>query len=66
MISVFEMMENIVGKGENAGQEEFLLFSHCFEKSSAEFVKTWECVVIGIVWLRANISVTHTDPGQPA
>ena len=27
-------VENIVGKGENAGYQRFLLFSQCFQKSS--------------------------------
>ena len=26
--------ENIVGKGENAGYQHFLLFPHCFQKAS--------------------------------
>ena len=28
--SVFDRVENIVGKGENAGYQHFLLFSQCF------------------------------------
>ena len=31
MISVFYMVENIVGKGENAGYQHFLLFPRCFQ-----------------------------------
>ena len=34
IISVFERVENIVGKGENAGYQHFLLFLQCFEKAS--------------------------------
>ena len=30
-ISVFERVENIVGKGENAGYQNFFLFSQCFQ-----------------------------------
>ena len=30
MISVFDRVENNVGKGENAGNQHFLLFPHCF------------------------------------
>ena len=30
MISVFHMTENIVGNGENAGYQHFLLFPQCF------------------------------------
>ena len=29
-----EMVENIVGKGENAGYQHFLLFPQCFQKAS--------------------------------
>ena len=32
MISVCERVENIVGKGENAGHQHFLLFPLCFQK----------------------------------
>ena len=30
---VFDRVENIVGKGENAGYQQFLLFPQCFQKS---------------------------------
>ena len=33
-ISVFDRVENIVGKGENAGYQHFLLFPQCFQKAS--------------------------------
>ena len=32
LISVFDRVENIVGKGENAGYQHFLLFPPCFQK----------------------------------
>ena len=32
MIFVFARVENIVGKGENAGYQHFLLFPQCFQK----------------------------------
>ena len=32
MISVSDVQENIVGKGENAGYQHFLLFPQCFQK----------------------------------
>ena len=32
MISVFNRIENIVGEGENAGYQHFLLFPQCFRK----------------------------------
>ena len=31
---VFGRVENIVGKGENAGYHHFLLFPQCFQKAS--------------------------------
>ena len=34
IISVFDRVENIVGKGENAGCQHFLLFPRCCEKAS--------------------------------
>ena len=33
MISVFDRVANIVGKGENAGYQHFLLFPQCFRKA---------------------------------
>ena len=33
-ISESERLENIVGKGENAGYQHFLLFPQCFQKPS--------------------------------
>ena len=41
MISVHDRVENIVGKGENAGYQYFLLFPQCFQP--------------GIVWERVKI-----------
>ena len=35
MVSVFDKVENIVGKGENAGYQHFLLFPQCFQKVSS-------------------------------
>ena len=31
----FGRVENIVGKGENAGYQHFLLFPQCFQKASS-------------------------------
>ena len=45
MISVFDRVENIVGKGENAGYLRFLLFPQCFQKAS--FL---ESIKVEIVW----------------
>ena len=33
LISVFDRVENIVGKGDNAGYQHFLLFPQCFVKA---------------------------------
>ena len=36
---IFERVENILEKGENAGYQDFLLFQKCFQKPpSSEFV----------------------------
>ena len=38
---VFDMVENIVGKGENAGYQHFLFFPQCFQKAwFSELLKT--------------------------
>ena len=34
MISLSDRVDNIMGKGENAGHQHFLLFSQCFQKAS--------------------------------
>ena len=39
------MEENIVGKGENAGNQHFLLFPQCFQK--AYFI---DVLKVGVVW----------------
>ena len=36
MISVADRVENMVGKGENAGNQHFLLFPQCFQKTRDE------------------------------
>ena len=33
MNSVFDWVETIMGKGENAGYQHFLLFQKCFQKA---------------------------------
>ena len=42
---VLVKVENIVGKGENAGNQHFLLFPQCFQKASSS-----ELLKVGIVW----------------
>ena len=48
IISVFDRVENIVGKGDNAGYQQFLLFPQYFEKASfpdsSKGVIVWEWV----------------------
>ena len=48
IISAFDRVENIVGKGENAGYQHFLLFSQCFQRASfpdvSKGVIVWEWV----------------------
>ena len=46
MTSVSDRVENIVGKGESAGYQHFLLFQQCFQKISFfRVVKTQDYVV---------------------
>ena len=42
---VLGRVENIVGIGENAGYQHFLLFPQCFQKASFQ-----EWLKVGIVW----------------
>ena len=42
---ILERVENIVGKGENAGYRHFLLFPQCFQKPSYT-----GSLKVGIVW----------------
>ena len=35
MISVFYLVDDIVGKGDDAGYQHFLLFPQCFQKTSS-------------------------------
>ena len=41
-VFLYDRVENIVGKGENAGYQHFLLFSQCFPKPSS--------LNVGVVW----------------
>ena len=45
MISLSDMVENIVGKGENAGYQHFLLCPQCFQMPSLSGLLT-----VWIVW----------------
>ena len=45
VISVFDRVENVVGKGENAGFQHFLLNPQCFQKATFPgSLKVW------VVW----------------
>ena len=48
IISLFDRVENNVGKGENEGYQHFLLFPQCFQKVSfpeaSKGVIVWEWV----------------------
>ena len=56
IISVFDSVANIVGKGENAGYQHFLLFPQCFEKASipdtSKSVTVWE-------WVNTELNTTN-------
>ena len=45
MIFVFDMLENIVGKGGNAAYQHFLLFLQCLQKAFYS-----GSLKVGIVW----------------
>ena len=46
MIPVSDRVENSVGKEENAGYQDFLLFPQCFQKASfSRVVRRRDCVV---------------------
>ena len=45
IIFVFDRVENIVGKGENAGYQHFLLFPQGFQRAFC-----LESIRVGIVW----------------
>ena len=54
MIYVLDRVENIVGKGENAGYQHFLLSEQSFQKPSCP-----RSLKVGIVWERGNQRVTQ-------
>ena len=45
MISLPHRLENIVGKGENASYQHFLLFPQCIQVFFPRVVKSRDCVV---------------------
>ena len=59
IISVSYWVENIVGKGENAGYQHFLLFQQCFQKASP-----LGSLKVGIVWERVKQLVQALVAGR--
>ena len=51
---ILERVENIVGKGEYAGDKHFLLFPQCFQQLSFP-----EVLKVGIVWERVKCVILH-------
>ena len=47
-------VENIVGKGQSAGYQHFLLFLQCFQKPSLSGT-----LKVGIVWKRVKVSLSY-------
>ena len=45
MVSLSDKIENIVGKGESAGYQHFLLFPQCFQSPLFRVVKSLDYVV---------------------
>ena len=45
MISLYDLVENIVGKGENAGCQHFLLFQQCVPKLLPQGLKSLDYMV---------------------
>ena len=57
MIFLFDRVENIVGKGENAGYQHFLLFPQCFLKVLFfGVIKSCDCVVKTCSFTTINLS----------
>ena len=54
VISALVRVENIVGKGENAGYQHYLLFPQCFQKASFSGL-----LKVGIVWLRVKDNLSY-------
>ena len=55
----FGWVENIVGKGENADYQHFLLFPTMFSKSFSGSLK------VGIVWYRIDLRASDLDIYRP-
>ena len=59
MICVTDWIENIVGKGENAGYQHFLLFPQCFQKPSLS-----GSLKVGTVWKELNCQQQSSNASQ--
>ena len=57
----FERVENIVGKGENAGYQHFLLFPQRFRNASfSAFIKTMDCHIGMQICFRSSLRRTFS------
>ena len=52
MIFVFHKVQKVLGKGENAGIQHFLLFPQCFQKAF-----TSRSLKVGIMWRRIELNI---------
>ena len=59
MIYVLDRVQNIVGKGENAGYQHFLLFPQCFQKPSCP-----RSLRVGIEWKRVTRFLSQLHLGK--
>ena len=72
MISIFEGVKNIVGKGENAANHPFLLFPQCFKgllfhcyKNQGLFGKGFGKELKGpeLYFMTLSLTLSQTSPG---
>ena len=61
---VFGRVENIVGKGENAGYQHFLLFLQCFQDFFPGVVKSGDCVVKSYTLFKTSSSNMPSQGGS--
>ena len=66
MISIFERIENIVGKGENAGYQHFLLFHNVFEGFFHGVLQSWDCTQRFKQLFRKVVCESLTHYSQPS
>ena len=54
MTFLYDRVENIVGKGKNAGYQHFLVFTQCFQKPSST-----GSLKVGIMWQWVQSESSH-------